>query len=526
MKIKISILVVITVAFLGSSCSDFLDEEPRSELSSSQFFKEADQARSAVNSLYRTGAPSMTNGGVYSGVPTMLGAYMSGFFSNEYAGQELHVINTQQLTLNGDNIGGYLQDRWGDLYRGISRANNAIKYIPETPGLADTERNQLMAEAKFFRAYAYYYLVRLFGPVPLTTEPYDSLEDLYLERSSVAEVYAQIEADLSDALYNGELANVGMVDNGKRISSGTVATLLAEVYLTMSGNPLNVDRYGDAASLAQKIVNGDYGSFSLVQHDMIDGKVDLENSAYNKIRRSDASAQEHIYIKEYDPAISTSGFPRYSYPTGLSQDVLYDIVNGAYQPSSTFIGLYDPVNDLRAQEKQYFHTTLEGSDKTFEHTPYMWHDDEAIFETANSGKDQAMLTFADVLLIGAEAIAQSSGVTAEAVNYLAQVRARAYWQSDISTIETSLSGLGVNEFVEEVWKERHRELVFEFQNWNDIVRTRKIPVANTPGEITFVDAVGFVTSQDKQIEQKHMLLPLPGPELQRNPSLGTDNNGY
>ncbi|MCM4167289.1 SusD-like protein P2 [Arenibacter antarcticus] len=525
MKIKYILLLLVVVCF--SACSDFLEEEPLSELASDQFFKEPDQAYSAVNALYRTGAPNMTDGGVYSGMPLMLGAYMSGFFSNEYAGQELHVSNAQQLTLNGDNIGDYLQGRWRELYLGISRANNAIKYIPETPGLSDEERNQLTAEAKFFRAYSYYYLVRFFGPVPLTTEPYDSLENLYLERSSIADVYVLIEADLKDALDKGGLSTMSMVNNGKRITAGTVATLLSEVYLTMSGAPLNADRYGDAASLAQAIINGAYGSYSLVQHDELNtGELDFENSAYNKIRKSDASAEEHIYIKEFDAAIATSTFPRYSYPTGFSQDVLYDIANGAYQPSGSFLDLYDPIKDLRAQEKQYFHTTLEGTNKTFPTSPYMWHDDEAMFNTALSGKDQAMMSYADVLLIAAEAIAKSSGVTSDAVNYLAQVRGRAYWDTDIVTINQTLTGLSVDRFVEEVWLERHKELVFEFQNWFDIVRTRKFPVASSPGVVNFVNAVGHITDQGKQIEEKHMLLPLPEPEIQRNPSLGTENNGY
>lgn len=406
------------------SCDDFLEEEPLSELGSEQFFSEPDHAYSAVNSLYRTGAPSLTDGGVYSGTPLMLGAYMSGFFTNEYAGQELHVSNTQQLTLNGDNIGGYLQDRWRELYLGISRANNAIKNIPETPDLSDAEKNQLMAEAKFFRAFAYYYLVRWFGPVPLTTEPYESLDNLYLERSPVADVYALIEADLTEALEQGNLPKVSMVDNGKRVTAGAVATLLADVYLTMSGNPLNADRYADAAAVAQDIINGEYGPYALVQHDESGGAVDLENSAYNKIRKSDASATEHIYIKEYDPEIGTAVYARYSYPVALASEVLYDITNGAYQPSDQFLSLYDPTNDLRAQERQFFHSTFLPTGQTFETTPFAWHDDTAIFETANSGKDFAVYGYADVLLIAAEAIARSSGVNADAVDYLAQVRSR------------------------------------------------------------------------------------------------------
>jgi hypothetical protein len=523
---KTKYIFLLATILYSTSCSDFLEEKPKDELVVDQFFTEPDHAYSMVNSLYRTGVPSMTDGGVYSGVPAMLGSYMSGFFTNEYAGQELHVSNTQQLTLNGKNIGGYLGGMWRNLYLGISRANNAIKYIPSTPGLSDSEVQQLTAEAKFFRAFSYYYLVRSFGPVPKVTEPYESLDDLYLERASVADIYSLIEADLTDALDNGGLNTVSMVANGKRVTAGAVATLLAEVYLTMSGEPLKANRYADAAKVAKDIINGKYGNYALEQHDENAGTVDLENSAYNKMRKSDGSTVEHIYIKEFEPSISGSNFPRYSYPTALSQDVLYDITNGGFQPADEFIELYDPNDDLRMQEKQYFHTSLTSTGETFEYTPYVWHDDQAIFETATSGKDQAIYSYADVLLIAAEAIAQSEGVTTDAVDYLAEVRGRAYWETDMADIKAALTGLTVSDFVEEVWTERHRELVFEFQTWFDVIRTRKFPVANTPGNVSYVDAVGHVTSQGKAIEQKHMLMPLPDPEMQRNPALGTDNNGY
>lgn len=520
------IIILLTVAL--TACSDFLDEVPKDELVVDQFFTEPDHAYGAVNSLYRTGAPNMTDGGVYSGVPAMLGVYMSGFFTNEYAGQELHVSNTQQLTLNGKNISAYLEGMWRNLYLGISRANNALKYIPQTPGLSESEANQLTAESKFFRAYAYYYLVRMFGPVPLITDPYESLDDLYLERASLSAIYGQIENDLTQALASGDLSNTSMANNGKRVTSGTVAGLLAEVYLTMSGHPLNADKYQEAADVSRDIISGKYGAYALEQHNELSpGEIDFENSAYNKIRMNDASGIEHLYLKEFDPSISGSNFPRYSYPTSLSQDVLYDITNGGFQPSTQFLDLYDPVEDLRIQEKQFFHTTFEGSGETFLPTPYIWHDDEAIFETATSGKDQAMLTYADVLLIAAEAIVQSSGnVTSEAVDLLALVRGRAYWKTDNADIVSSLTALDAENFVNEVWIERHRELVFEFQNWFDIVRTRKFPVASSPGVVSFVDVVGHVTSQGKAIESKHLLMPLPDSELQRNPSLGTDNNGY
>lgn len=523
---KIFILFTSLVWF---SCQGFLEEEPKDELSADQDFSEPAHAFNAVNSLYRTGAPQLFDGSVYAGSRAMIGQYMSGFFDNEYKGQEVHVQHAQQLTLNGQNLSSYLGGIWDDLYRGIARANNAIQKIPTTPALAEAQARQLTAEARFFRALNYYYLVRLFGGVPVITQPYESLENLYVSRGSVKDVYTLIEEDLLYAVNEGGLSTNSMVNNGKRVTQGAAATLLAEVYLTMSGFPLQEDRYADAATMARRVINS--GTYSLTQHDRDQaGNVIPENSAYNKLRRADASPNEDIFFHEYAAGIASSAYPQFTYPVAKPQGVAYTLTNGAYQPLPQFLWGYDPDGDLRIQEKQFFHTTYNraGESRTFPPTPYMWHDDEAIFNTATSGKDKAIYRYTDVLLIAAEAIARSEGVTPEAVDYLAQVRERAYWQTNPLVIRAGLLAQPVEEFVDEVWSERFRELVFEFQTWWDMVRTRKYPSTSAAvrGDITFVDVVGQTTPWGRTLSATHLLFPISEAERQRNPSLGEQNPGY
>jgi starch-binding outer membrane protein, SusD/RagB family len=529
---KIPVLVLLTGLFCFS-CEDFLKEEPRDELSTEQNFREPAHAFSAVNSLYRTGAPALFDGSVYAGSEAMIGQYMSGLFDNEYKGQEVHVQYTQQLTLNGQNMSIYLGGIWDDLYIGIARANNAIQNIPSTPGLTQAQINQLTGEARFFRALNYYYLVRLFGGVPVITQPYVTLdippENLYVARGSVKDVYTLIEEDLKFAVNEGGLSTNSMVNNTKRVTQGAAATLLAEVYLTMSGFPLQENRYADAAAMARRVITS--GTYSLTQHDRdAAGNVVLENSAYNKLRRADASPNEDIFFHEYTVGIASGAYPQFTYPVAKPQGVRYTLTNGAYQPQPQFLWGYDANNDLRAQEKQYFHTIYNrgGESRTFPPTPYMWHDDEALFNTATSGKDKAIYRYADVLLIAAEAIARSEGVTPEAVGYLTEVRSRAYWETNPLVIRAELQLLPVEEFVEEVWEERFRELVFEFQTWWDIVRTRKYPStsATASGEITFVDVVGHTTPWGKTFAATNLLFPISEDERQRNPGLGEQNPGY
>ena len=530
MNHTIKIFLVLLLAMVSYGCDDFLEEAPRSEISLDQFFTEPEHAQNAINSLYRTGAPQLyTSGGVYSGKQAMYGQYMSGFFDNEYKGQEPYIQFAQQLTLNAINTDGFMNDIWSGMYASIARANNAIRYIPETPGLSETEANRLMAEARFFRAFAYFYLVRLYGEVPLISEPYESLENLYQEKNSVSEVYDLIVQDLTFAVNEGGLSDNSMVNNAYRVTRGAAATLLSDVYLTMSGFPLQEDHYADAATMARQVINS--GSYSLVQNDLMEnGEVDFANSAYNKIRRDEALAEEYVYVVEFMVGIDNSTYPQWSYPVALTSEVTYAITNGAYQPVDEFLWGYDAENDLRLQNKQYFHTTYtddEGNEMTFPPTPYIWHDTEALFETATSGKDARIYGYSEVLLLAAEAIAQSEGVTAEAVNYLAQVRSRAYWKQDMATIEQELSGLSTEAFVQEVWKERYRELVFDFKLWFDMTRTRTYPLTSEAGngDITFVNLVGQENTWGQTFQDKHLLLPIPDRELQRNPQL-VQNTGY
>jgi len=525
---KISILY-LGVILLASACDGFLEEKPKDEVASTQYFTRPEHARDAVNALYRNGAMQLYQpSGVYAGARIMFGPYLSGFVDNEYKGQEVHVQRGQTMVYDGLNLSDYFNSMWSDMYRGISRANNAIKYIPETPGLGEDMMNQYMAEAKFFRAFNYYYLVRMFGAVPLITEPYESLDNLFLERTAADQVYALIIADLESAISSGGLADVTMVTNSGRITKAVAQTILAEVYLTMSGAAVGADNYAESAQAAREIISS--GNYSLVQHSKNGaGEIVANGSAYNKIKDREQVPNEFIYYYEYDVTLANNIYPSWSYPSNISPLLAYAIANNAYAPTAPLISSYDPANDLRIQEKQYFHTSIElnGEVVEFQRAPFMWEDQKAAYETALSEKDMPLFTYADVLLIAAEAIAKSEGVTAEAVDYLAQIRERALWKKSPAEVRSQLSGLSVDQFVEEVWKERVRELVFEFPIWFDVMRTRKFPKPTNDGtgEINFVDAVGTTNFFNGPIKEQNMLFPLPEQELQRNPAL-TQNPGY
>ena len=79
-------------------------------------------------------------------------------------------------------------------------------------------------------------------------------------------------------------------------------------------------------------------------------------------------------------------------------------------------------------------------------------------------------------------------------------------------------------FVEEVWKERNRELIFDFKLWFDMVRTRLYP-SGSNGDVTFFNLVGRQNTFGQIFEERHLLLPIADSEMQRNPEL-VQNPGY
>src|SRR5690554_5510089 len=104
---KLSI-IYLAVLLLASACEGFLEEKPKDEVASNQYFARPEHARDAVNALYRTGAMQFYEAqGSYAGSRIMFGPYLSGFVDNKYKGQEVHVQRGQNMTHDGLNLSSY-----------------------------------------------------------------------------------------------------------------------------------------------------------------------------------------------------------------------------------------------------------------------------------------------------------------------------------------------------------------------------------------------------------------------------------
>ncbi|GAA4798904.1 hypothetical protein GCM10023231_29580 [Olivibacter ginsenosidimutans] len=520
-------IAIVILVFSFFSCTKFLEENPASELATTNFFDSADDAYSVVNILYHKGVPSFYQLTVNLSALQMYGGYRSGLFDNEYKNQFMSRLQMGTVDAGLDNA--ELLALWQSCYEAIVRnANFAITHIPTCPGLTDTEKNQLIAQAKFFRGLNYFYLVKMFGAVPLITESYQSLDNIYVKRSSEALVYAQIVQDLNDALANGELADIPMPQNGFRISNGSVQALLADVYLNMAGYPLqDTEKYRLAAEVAKNLLaNANYA--------LISGTDQSTNSAFNILKKSD-NEKEYLYSVEYDGTILDPGaYPMFCFPQEAAtwgEFPKYNISNLGYNPVAKLHAIYDKNDDIRYQEGQYFHTkytqkngAMAGTSRTFATPiPFFWWEEEAALSTGVSKKDKVHYRLAEIYLIGAEASAIANGsVTDEAATYLATIMHRASLTQSAESIKNRLLSLSIDQFVQEVWKEKMRELLFENKIWNDITRTRRYPNFNTNGQVTFTDLIGSTNSFGGTYTEENLYLPICSQEIQRNPMLLED----
>lgn len=520
MKKILTVAVVCAGLMSFTACNDFLDEDPRSELVTESFFKTQAQAEGAVNTLYRTGAPTRyTDYG--SAYHHTFGAYvdqLTGYFSNSYENQELQSKYSRELTRQKHTMemAVTMDGVWDACYKGINRANSAIKYIPDIKIDEPGVKERLLAESKFFRAFNYFYLVKTFGAVPFYTEPYEVAENMELSRTETATIYAQIEKDLTEAME--ALEDARFTDNHK-VNKHTAAMLLTDVYMYQH-------KYAEAAKTAQSIINS--GKYSLLANDD-----QGSNSAYNKLRTLDNNA-EVVYSYEHDPAISPSNWlPTYAFNGDalkvFDKYVIFERTHGALK---RYLNVYEE-NDLRIQNQQFFvwNYTNPTNEKTWSSTEagsWYYFEEDAMLNTGKGGKDWNIYRYAETLLSAAECIAQSTGVTAEAANYLAQVKARANMDGKtVEEIAAELQSMGKQAFIEECWNERLRELPLEFKMWDLCVRVGKFPnISETvKGQITWVNLVGATNAAGAVIKDSDLLWPMSTNEIQRNPNL-EQNPGY
>lgn len=239
-----------------TSCGDFLDEDPKGQLNPETFYTIEDDYTAGVNTLYDK--VNQTQSWTNPMYPQWQGDDITANpGSNKQACAALDAFDS-----DGANKG--VTEAWTQHYAVIKTANLIIEGSEKFPG-NKAKIATALGNAHFWRAYSYYYLVRVFGKLPIITKT--NIEQFDAQPSEIEKVYELIVQDLKDAInelptgYDKEPARLFGVDvwATKQAAQST----LAAVYMSMAGYPLNKGtEYNKlAAELAKDVItnNGTYG---------------------------------------------------------------------------------------------------------------------------------------------------------------------------------------------------------------------------------------------------------------------------
>lgn len=493
----ISLIVLVGVLWMSETgCKKFLTEKNKSNFTQDNYFTSAKQAESAIDGIYQSlGTFQVSNG--YGERPWAALELIVGHATT--LGQSQY--NNQMIGHTIDASNPFFSQIWNDSYFGIANANLCIKRIPDIK-MDDAQKKALLGQAYFFRAYFYFLLVRLYGDVPLITNPIDATSpDLYAGRTSQDSVYQLIVSDLQTA----EQAGLPNVDESGKVSLGAVKSLLAEVYLRMAGYPLKqTSYYQKAAAEASQVISAHWYS-------LFPDYAYLHDNVHKNLG-------ELILQDQYEAGIRTNSLCQdiIPYMVGISKfhDEFGDVI-----PTNGFYHSYEP-GDLRTQEQQFYFSSYpssKDSTKTVNfgvHALYKYFHVESALHTAQCDENWTLLRLPEVMLIYAEATNETSGPTAQAYAEVNAIRQRAKLPP--------LSGLTKDQFRDAIWKERYHELCYENKAYFDIQRTHKYYDVKTN---SFVDVIGFKDEGGATWTDKYLLWGIPQSEIDNNKDL-TQNPGW
>ncbi|MCK0131578.1 RagB/SusD family nutrient uptake outer membrane protein [Flavobacteriaceae bacterium F08102] len=415
-KYKISSRTIQYILFISlcltslTSCEDYVDLElPPHLVNTDEVFSGEGSAESAVRGIYAyaTGSTAITS------MFKLVGLASDELEKTSYSTEET-MFATNQIAPTSSSI----RNIWKGYYNIIYQCNNVIINLEASTVLSDDFKNQLIGEAKFIRAFSYFYLTNLWGDVPLNLQTSYEVSRL-LPRVSQSVIYDQIVDDLQDA--QTKLSTTLYTNPGERIRANywAATALLARVHLYN-------ENWAEAEEEASTVINSTLFELETLERTFYD------NSKENIIQLANPGSNRYTYVQLVGFSISR---PTYRLTSYLSDSIALD-------------------DHRRAQ---WLTPNLDGVHKYKSYSNF-------------SGPDQpeanSMLRLGELYLIRAEARAHQNKL-------LGSNSA----EEDLNTIRQR-AGLGATpattqeEFLEAIFTERTRELFGEWgHRWFDVIRT-------------------------------------------------------
>ncbi len=438
---KTILLLALAGSFFFTSCESFLDEPLKGEQSSETIFNNVDDANLALTAVYNNLSFTTSSNMIW-----VFGDVASDdAVKGGNPGDQADIGSIDNFEVKSTN--GILLTYWQFTYEGISRANNVINGVYNS-GIDDATKQQMVAQAKFIRAYHYFNLVNIWGKVPLRLEP-TSTSNVNLGLSEVSDIYAQIEKDLQESAAVLP-ATYDSADKG-RITKGAAFGLLAKAQLyqkkwdeciqTITNNvePLGYTLESNYANLFKLGAEGSKEVLFAVRH-MSNKNPGVGNS-----------------LNQWFAPLSENGYyfnaPTASYVASFDE--------------TTTDGKTDPRLDISIGRDGHDWVNGEPFDPTWSVTGYLVkkHNQPLVEVPTGTKGDGGLpyiyLRYADILLMKAEAYTEKGNLS-DGVAALDKVRARAGLDKVKAVSQSQMRSA--------VYTERRREFGFEFHRFFDLMR--------------------------------------------------------
>jgi starch-binding outer membrane protein, SusD/RagB family len=406
-----SLKYTFVFALLFTSCSKFLDVQPRDSVSDESTITDKASAQTAVRGVYRAlGADN------YYGYLFQTIGYLSGD-NVQWTGSQSVIQQFILHDVKADNTN--IANVWAAIYATINRANQVIDKLPGVQDATFTEadRNVLLGEAYFVRALAYFDLARTWGGAQLILKPTVNIDDTKgVERSTLEATYAQVLADLQTAE-----PLLTETTNRYRATRKTVWAFLARFYLYQKN-------YAQAESYASRLI-GDAANYSLIKPYSAFFAGGATATAESVLELSYTAANPNTHRNFWQPP--ANGGTRQWAPSATLISLLTNEATGGNRSAAVAI-------------------TNQG----------LWYGN---FYYRSPATDPAFLfRIAEQYLIRAEARAQENNLTG-ALEDLNAVRGRAGLPNSSAATQA--------EILLAIENERRLEFAFEPHRWYDLVRT-------------------------------------------------------
>lgn len=480
---------------LGSlvACEKFLDEKPQSDLTKENTdtqeqvsaYSSVSDAKSELNGVY-----ALFKADIYEGNAFYIGDCMS---DNCYIGGDgVSEEQLDNLTVSATN--SVIATSWSQFYAIVGSATNVIENVKlmDSSLIDDATRAQIIADAKFARAWVLFDIVKYWGDAPLTLQlipsiTVDNIDKwypiMYPSRTSEEEIYAQIISDLDE----DTIKNLPSKSSGAFCGTqGAAYGLLAKVYATM-GKKSERD-YSKVVDMCDNVIKQGYRlvpDFESLW--TVDGKF----------------SSESIFEMYFSDAAEQHNWAYWVLLTDVSGDVVVSWRRYC-TPTQDLVAKFDKEKDVRYKSSIYW--TAVPYDTYWPAKNY-----PLAYKIRQKESDIILLRLADILLLKAEALVELNRPK-DALMIVNDIRNRA-----------GLSGLSLSLSVAEarlaVENERQLELLFEGQRWWDLIRNERMEEVmklahDKNGNLRF-----------SEIPAWRAKLPIPQAQIDINERL-TQNIGY